>query len=294
MAADLTQDALPDLLPVLAPGLHDGIPEELYHGDRRALSQSNAKVLIQKSPAHFRWVMDHPPEQKQVFDVGSAAHRLVLGVGQPIEVIEVEVEATRDGRKQRIIADNHMFRLVQEAEDRARKAGKIPLLPAEFQAVQDMADKLSEHTLAMELLSEGQPEVTAYAHDQDCNVWMRGRFDFLGPTVLDYKTSTTSEPDAFLRKAIDLGYDFQAAWYIDLLTLCGFDLRGWAFLVQEKTPPFVVTVIVPPPDFIERGRRLKRRALEMFRDCTEAGKWPGYVPDTEFATPAMPPWALAD
>lgn len=289
-----TQATNSQLLPELKTGLYPDVDEPSYHADRRAISQSGMKLILQ-SPAHFRWQTDNPPEPKKVFDFGSAAHALVLGVGPKIEVLEVEVEATRDGRKQKIIADNMMFRLVQEEAERVRARGNIPLLPADYQHVLAMADKLSEHHAAMELMSEGQAEVTAYAQDPDTGVWVRGRFDHLGPQLVsDYKTSTTSEPDGFLRHALSLGYEIQAATYIGLARACGHPGAAFVWIVQEKEPPYVVTVVVPPAELIERGRYLARKALERYRDCTEAGKWPGYLDDREFATPAAPQWVLRE
>lgn len=280
-------------LPELETGLYPNVDEESYHADRRAISQSGMKIILQ-SPAHYRWLTDNPPPPKKEFDFGSAAHALVLGVGPKIEVISVEVEATRDGRKQKIIADNHMFRLVQEAEDRARAAGRIPLLPAEYEHVLAMADKLSEHRLAMELLSVGEPEMTAYAQDEQTGVWVRGRFDWAGPTLIDFKTTTTSEPDEFLRKALSLKYELQVATYLELAAACGHEATAFGWIAQEKEPPYVVSVVLPPAEVIKRGQILKRRALERYRDCLEAGKWPGYIPDTEFATPAAPQWVLRE
>lgn len=274
-------------------GLYPNVAEQSYHADQRAISQSDMRMIL-KSPAHFRWAKDHPAEPKQVFDYGSAAHALVLGVGQPIEVIEVEVEATRDGRRQKIVADNHAFRLVQEAEDRARAAGRIPLLPEEWRHVQEMADALTHHRLAMELLSDGQAEVSAYALDEPTAVWVKGRFDFLGQSLVDFKTTVSADPAGWAKKCIDYGYDLQAATYLDLAAANGRPDLGWVWICQEKTEPYVATVMVPEPELIDRGRRLKRRALEMFRDCSEAGVWPAYCPDDEFVMVAAPPWALRE
>lgn len=276
------------------PGLFTDIPEDQYHGDSRALAQSGAQLIL-KAPAKFRWSQDHPEPPKDVFDFGSAAHSLVLGIGPKITVVEVEVTATRNGRKVKIIADNMMFRAAQEEAERIRKRGEIPLLPADYEHVVAMADRLSEHRLAMELLSEGRAEVSAYAQDPDTGVMMRGRFDWLGPqTITDYKTASSADPDEFVRHAINYGYDLQAAWYLDLAELCGHPVSGFAHIVQEKQPPYIVTVVVLPPELIDRGHRLKRRALEMYRDCVEAGVWPGYVSDDTFATPAAPAWALRE
>jgi phage recombination protein Bet len=58
--------------------------------------------------------------------------------------------------------------------------------------------------------------------------------------------------------------------------------------VQEKEPPYLVTVIELPPELVDIGRARNRRALERFRDCTESDLWPGYVPDDTFANPPRP------
>jgi hypothetical protein len=59
--------------------------------------------------------------------------------------------------------------------------------------------------------------------------------------------------------------------------------------VQEKTPPYLVAVYELDALAMEAGRARNRRAAEMFRDCTEAGVWPGYSSEVELIS--LPPWA---
>lgn len=136
------------------------LDEAKYHADRDSLSVSGAKLLL-RSPALFRHRLDHP-EHKDVFDLGSAAHKLVLGVGPDLAVID---------------ADSWRTKAAQEERDAARAAGAIPLLKADHERVVAMADRLAEHKTAMTLLSEGEPEVSAYALDERTGVLRRGRFD---------------------------------------------------------------------------------------------------------------------
>lgn len=272
-------------IPVDDPtGFHHGVDEVEYHGHQGSLSHSGAKVLLQ-SPAHFRYRLEHP-EHKDVFDFGRAAHAEVLGVGSPITVHEYDAEKVKSPK-----ATNAWK--AQQAE--VRESGGVLLLPDEYATVQAMAAELCSHRLAMELLAEGQPEVSAFAVDERTGVMRRARFDWLGELILDdYKSAVTSEPDAFLRTAVRFGYHSQAAWYLDLAKDLGHPSRAFAFIVQEKEPPYVVTVIELPPDVVDIGRARNQRALERFRDCTEAGLWPGYVPDDTFARPKAPTWALYD
>lgn len=248
------------------PGFHDGIPEAEYHADRSSLSVSGAKVLL-RSPARFRHQQDNPVH-RDVFDFGSAAHKLVLGVGAVIEPID---------------ADSWRTKAAQEARDTARAEGRIPLLAADFQTVQAMADKLSEHTLAMRLLSEGRPEVSAYALDEATGVMRRGRFDWLHPTLLvDYKSAASADPRDLAGRYGALkkwGYDKQAAWYLDLARDLGHPAQAFCLIFQEKTAPYDVVVAYVPEDELWEARQQNHHALERFRDCMESGVWPGYVPN---------------
>lgn len=260
------------------PGFHDDIPEADYHADRTSLSVSGAKVLL-KAPALFKWQQDHPVH-RDVFDIGSAAHALVLGIGAPIRVVDADSWRTKDAKAEK---------------DAAHAAGEIPLLTADHQRVRAMADALSSHSLAMRLLSNGRPEVSAYALDPDTGVMRRGRFDWLGAAVLtDYKTTACAEPWAFAGSAAKFGYHMQAAWYLDLARDLDHPAEAFAFIAQEKEAPYLVSVIELDAAAVQRGRELNRQALERFRDCTASNIWPGYTRDDAFVTVSLPRWALYD
>jgi len=262
------------------PGFYPDIPEAEYHADRDSLSVSGAKTLL-KAPALFRWQQDHPVH-RDVFDFGSAAHELVLGVGPGIAIIPPTSRAK---------ADQEAHKAAKEA---ARAEGKIPLTAEDAATVQAMADKLSEHETAMQLLSDGKPEVSAYCPDEATGVLRRGRFDWLGASILtDYKTAASVEPWAFAGSVAKFGYHMQAAWYLDLARDLGHPAEAFAFICQEKTAPYLVEVYDLDAPALDRGRDLNRRALERFRDCRESGIWPGYT-GRPFTTLSLPRWAHYD
>jgi hypothetical protein len=262
---------------MLKTGFHDDIAEADYHGDRESLSVSGAKTIL-KAPALYRWQQDNPVH-KDVFDFGTAAHALVLGIGAPILVCPFDSWRSKDA---------------QQMRDDARSKGETPLLTADYQSVQAMADVLSENTTAMRLLSEGKPEVSAYALDEPTGVIRRGRFDWLGASILtDYKTAASVEPSAFAGSVAKFGYHMQAAWYLDLAHDLGHPAEAFAFIAQEKTAPHLVEVYELDDAAIRRGRELNQRALERFRDCRDSGHWPGYTA-RDFTTLSLPRWAFYD
>lgn len=261
-----------------APGFYPDVPEAEYHADRLSLSVSGAKVLL-KAPALFRHQLDHPTHS-DAFDLGTAAHALALGVGAEIEVVDELDWRTKAAR---------------EVRDEIRERGNTPLLAADYKRVQAMADALRSHRLAMTLFAEGQPEVSAYCADDQTGVTRRGRFDWLGPrVVVDYKSAASADPAGFGRAVANFGYHQQAAWYLDLARDLGHPAEAFAFVVQEKTAPYLVSVVELDDAAVQRGRDLNRLALQMFRDCTDSGVWPGYTADDEIARVSLPRWAHYD
>ncbi len=158
----------------------------------------------------------------------------MLGIGPGIAIIPPTSRAKADQEAHKA------------AKEQARAEGKIPLTAEDAAKVERMAERLSEHRLAMQLLGAGEPEVSAYAVDEATGVTRRGRFDWLGPAVLtDYKTTSSADPRDLSGRygAIKKwGYDKQAAWYTDLARDLGHPASAFAFIFQMKEPPYLVTV----------------------------------------------------
>lgn len=269
-----------DALDTPDDGFYPDVPEDTYHASRTSLSYSGAKLII-GSPAVFRHKLDHP-DTKREFDEGTAAHELVLGVGSGIEVLDFKDRRTN---------------AYKDAEAAARAAGKTPILRKQYDIVEAMAERIQSHRQAMELLADGQPEVSAYCVDVDTGVVRRGRFDWLGPVVLtDYKTTVEggAHPDTFGRNVLKLRYFMQAPWYLDLARDLGHDAAAFAFIVQEKAAPYEVTVMELEPAAIKLGREKNREALRRFRDCMDTDLWPSYIPDDQIAVAKMPAYGYYD
>src|SRR5262249_44075553 len=129
-------------------------------------------------------------------------------------------------------------------------------------------------------------EQSAFWRDETFCVWRRARFDRWTPLVsgrvaiVDYKTATSADPVTFGRKAADYGYHMQNAWYIDAAKAVGLDEDpAFLFVVQEKTPPYLVSVVELDATAVEIGAARNARALSVYRECMQTGAWPGYDTD---------------
>lgn len=250
-------------------GLHSDIPEAAYHGDRESLSSTGAKLLLAESPAAFRHAQTHPVH-KQVYDYGHVSHSLILGRGADITVIDAPDWRTKAAREKKAVA---------YAE------GKTPVLKGTFEQAERLAEAVHAHKLAAALLAEGEAEVSAYALDPETGVLMRGRIDWLAPTLpVDVKTSHTANPrDLTGRYGVfaKRDYDLQAAWYLTILEACGHPAAGFVWIVAESDPPHQVTVAFLDDEDLVAARGRVRRALDLYARCVETDTWPPYVPDTD-------------
>lgn len=262
-------------------GIVEDLDEQVYHQHPGSLSVSGAKTLL-KAPALFKQEREHPVFKK-VFDFGSAAHSKVLGVGAQVRMIPAESLAS-NGAASTAAAKAFI--------EQARKDGAVALKPDEYAIVEAMAAKITEHPVASRLLAAGRAEVSAFAVDPETGVMRRGRADFLSALglIVDYKSADNADPKAWAGKygvISKLGYDLQAEWYLSLFRDCGEPARGFCWIVQEKKPPYIVTVIGIDEAELAYAAERNRLARQMFRDCTESDVWPGYIDDCSVASVSL-------
>lgn len=258
----------------MKPGIHT-ISETAYHADpcpAPSLSSSIAKILLAQTPRHA-W-MAHPrlnpnfePETSSEFDIGSAAHALLVGAGRDIVAVE---------------ADSWRSSAAKEARDRARADGKIPLLPSQYTNVVAMAAaaqaQLAHHESRAFLDAANLSERALIW--QEGKTWFRARPDRMradGKIIWDYKTTTNAHPDAFARKIYDMGYDMRAEFYCrGLARVLGTEAPAFHFIVQEKEPPYALSVVALTPGANGMADRKVETAIRIWRECVEANSWPGY------------------
>jgi hypothetical protein len=263
--------------------LIDDLPAEIYHRDKTSLSVSGAKKLIPPScPAKFKWELDHGQPYKREFDVGHAAHRLVLGVGEELELLDFPDFRTKEARA---------------ARDEARDEGKVPVLADDYIKVDGMARAIRAHPLASALFNPeyGRPEQSIYWKDEPTGIRRRGRLDWLPDTdggrliVPDFKTAVSSEPGAIAKAVASYGYMMQARWYMDGVLALGLaESVSFVFVFVEKTPPYPVTVVELDDEALLIGGVLNRQALSIYKLCTDNDHWPGYSDQVELIS--LPRW----
>jgi hypothetical protein len=259
-------------------GIVADLPEEAYFASP-ALSSTGARLILD-SPARFHYRQTHPEPITRAFDVGSAVHAKVLGVGAAIAVIPDEILASNGAAS---TASAKAF-----IED-ARAAGLTPVKAAVAEEIDAMSEAALTHPTARALFEQpGIPEASLFATDPETGVEIRARFDFWAPISVDLKTTATLASKSGFEKAVaNHGYDVQQEHYGDTEKLITGERRPFVFVVVEKTPPYLVGVHQLDREFVEIGRKKAARARRIFAECTASGVWPGYPPEVQLLSPPL-------
>lgn len=293
----VTTPVVMELLPNVPAndGIYAKISDLVYHADPHSLSSSGARLLLPPStPAHFRANQTEPRTSTKTYDYGHVAHKMVLGEGSQIVMLDPAIHGvTADGKPSAKPASCGKW---IATATKARNEGKIPMAKSEIQKAQRMAGEVFAHPIAAKLLAEGTPEVSGYWHDDETGIRCRFRPDYLpdrpGRMVcVDYKTAEDASQAAFERACATYGYHIQDAWYREGLRQVGIsDDPAFVFIVQEKKPPYLVNIFQLEPEHLELGARQMRRAIDTFAKCAADKDWPGY--GSGITTARLPGYAV--
>lgn len=279
-----------------------GITEVDYHSDklpfedrRPSLSNSIAKVLLDKSPAHAHAMhprlggardLVHTPATLDTFDKGKLAHALLLGAGPEIVVID---------------ADDWRTKQAQEARAEVRAQGGIPVLRAvhadALVACEVWRKKLARR--GIHLCGESEVKVAWLELTTD-PVLCRGMLDHLiiadgRATIIDVKKTRDARPLALSNAVVRYGYDTQRAAYsraIHELHGIAYSAIDFVFLFLEDVPPYAVVAGRLDSTLHARGEERWDQAVTVWRECLRTDTWPEYSDTTiEIAAPG---WMAGD
>lgn len=263
----------------MKPGIIHGMPDREYHA-HAALGSTSIKTLSDTniSMAEAYQIM-HTNENKRTYDTGTLAHALIL-------------EGSLDRLVERVDADSWRSNEAKAAKQDAYDAGKIPVNNSEVDSilapVERMADAVMSHPLASSLLTDFEPEVSAFWEQE--GVLLKGRFDAYRANhgqIIDLKTARSARPNDVQKTISDLGYYIQAKQYLNgAQQLTGF-IPEWKFIFVQNTEPFTVSVGSLKPEALEQAQARIDIALRRYREALESGRWPGY--DHEFIY-GLTPW----
>jgi len=284
-----------------APGIHEGVPAEVYHRKELGVVNCGALKELAKTPAHYRaWLASEDDGDTPAKLFGRALHCAVL---------EPELfEATY------ILAREHPFSRVSDRLRNAKKpsqgtldaiaywdawevemGGKIEVSHDDAITLHGMQAAVFAHPIAGKLFTGGVAESTAIWTDPEHALLCKARMDYYVASrglVIDLKSTEDASESGFARSVATYRYHVQHAHYASAFQSLGHELRAFLFVAVEKTPPYAVNVHCIDADAEARGMELRDRDMAKLNQCLQTDTWPGYEPTIH--TLSLPRWAMND
>lgn len=233
---------------------------------------------LRKSPAHYRYYLEHQPEDTPAYKFGRAVHAAILtpDAYKTDFVVAPEVDRrTKAGREE--------YLSFLEAT-----AGKEILSVQDAETVKAIVSAFQQNKDAVSLLDGTKRETPLFWTD-DNGILCKCKVDAYRPGVMiDLKTSQDAETGSFTREALRYGYDVQAAHYLDAYQhIEASALPEWYFIVIEKAEPYAINILKADAGFIDHGYIIRQQLIERLKVCRETNSYPGYGVNDLF----LPAWA---
>lgn len=230
---------------------------------------SNSKLgWFKRSPAHYKFFQDNKTKDSQAFLIGSASHCILFEPDKFKSIFYVLDE------KQKPFPE-------QDYRNKANSIWKQDILEAykhkqiitldEYDKIMFMMDKLKQHDFVQELLKDCKFEQEVFWIDPETGLECKKKVDAECTNHrVDYKTTDNAEPIGWQKKAWSYDYYRQAGFYdLDVP-------KEFYFIVQEKEPPYEISVHRATRELIDYGKNEAIGLLKKIKVCKEKNFWAGY------------------
>lgn len=290
----------------MKPGIYDDISFDDYL-KIDAVNQSTLKKM-DRSPAHCFASMSEPDKPTTPMKFGKLLHAGKLEpltiprlytVMPPYHLDKENVTAKKVPTESKVTT----YYKGKKAEHEAANPGKEAIEQAEFDQMVKMVQTIDADPDASRLFARGGTnEVTIVWVDKETGLLCKLRTDrFIQdqwPTILDLKKAANADEQwhngvkPFPMMIGSLGYDVQAAWYVDgAKAATGKDVNFLCVAIEDNAACgmkiYDLTDNQPSePSWADIGRRKYRPWLNQFAECKRTGVWPGY--EKGITTPVIP------
>ena len=252
-----------------------------YRKEEGVNQSSLKKILI--SPAHYQAALKDRLIPTPAMQMGTAAHCLIL-----------DGQAAFDGAY--VKKPDGIKLNTKEGKEWKASVGRKTVLAAggkddPWGSVHGMAESLSrlewyQGTYASD--SHAPPTEAEYIKRNEVSIYWdelgvrcKARLDSVlveEGIVLDLKTTDSVDPETFMKKVVNLGYDFQAAYYARAAQMAYGKPFRFIFAAVERKAPYTVDLFEVTPDMMAEGMYKVDKALKVYADCVASGEWPNREP----------------
>jgi len=298
--------------PLPFSSMPNAISNEDYHrGERyKGFVSSSILKLLEISPNHLRYVMDHPEEAKSISLQnelkGSVYHDMLASLtncGNMTDFYktwEIFKPPINQSTGKHYGQDSQKF-LVAYTQFQEQNSGRRVCSQAEVDLAIKMIKVLKDGNNPLsadirQLIKYGKAETSHFCEYEG------GLFKFrtdleTSSNIVDWKSCAFEFPkiENWSRQVINMGYHISAAFYQFFDAVINGRWRKFYWVAQEKEPPYDFNIIDASnwaweihtePDGTQIpeahiGAMIFHNLMQEYLHCTELNQWPGYYVFTE-------------
>lgn len=269
-------------------GIHVGMPEAEYRS-ASGINQSRLKLVshsLEAYKADADLEDDEESKRSSALRIGTAVHAAAADLQSFCKTYISLPEGAR-----RSTSTEHKQAVARGFSD------DTILSHSEMNKVKGMLSSLFDLPEYATLATGADKEVALFGEDGPTGLIKKALVDIRPHNcraLVDIKTirSGWCTSRKFASRCAEMGYDIQAAWYLDLYNeLCDPDDRRdqfW-FIVVESAPPFLARAFVMDPSWVEEARKIYREHLDVIAHAEATGVW---VQSRKPEIITRPRWAL--
>ena len=237
--------------------IHD-LSNEQYHSTA-GISSSAIKTVFKKSVAHWK---GQKITKTLAFEMGSAVHALLLEESRDLVV---------KGPKTRV------SKAFKELESKLTP-DQVILREVEYNVAQCMVRSVLNNPVCKAALrhKDRLNEVSLFADCPRTGLALRARPDLAiltEGTLYDVKTTQDCTPKGFASETYRYAYHIQAAAYIYIAQLCGWDVTSFKFICVEKAAPYASHMFEVSPELLAKATEQMHHTLDIIAAAQKSGNY---------------------
>lgn len=245
---------------------------------RPAANRSFLHDMITWSPGHAKFKQDNPDDTESL-RLGHAFHPSVLELEKfkkEFVILPTNCMAgTKDTPNKGMRANKAAFDAQCAAND------QLIINHNDYDNIREMAGVVHADQNAINLLSDGEAEVSGYFRDPDYpHILIKIRIDWLKKKeriITDLKSCADARELPFRAAAFKFGDDLQAFMYLFGATqITGESYSEFNFICCESKGYHGLTIYTADDEMLNTGWKKYQKAMALYAKCLERDEWPGY------------------
>ena len=229
-------------------GVVDGMTNTMYHS-RSGVSSTAVKTVLKSSVAHWK---GQRRVETPAFLEGSAIHALLLEEYRNLVIKGPKTKQSKAFTEMEATLEEDQMLLTEAQYNKVQRIAKGALSNPVSKAALRHKERLNEQSIFVQC-----PRTSLSLQARPDLAILREK------TLYDVKSAQDGSPKGFSSAVQTYMYDVQAAFYLYVCKISGWDVDTFKFIAVEKNAPYVCQMHVVSPELLAHATERMYRGLDI-------------------------------